>query len=56
MGGEPPPPFGPSSAYGDAFAIDSLLFESAESIPEPASRLLFGTGLAVLRAWRKRKP
>ena len=45
--------FGPSSAFGDAFAIDDLRFEAA--VPEPSSILLLGTGVGGLWLSRRRR-
>ena len=41
---------------GQFAAIDNITIEAGvASVPEPTSLLLFGTGLAGLRAWRKRR-
>ena len=44
---------GPSSAFGDAFAIDDLRVV-ANAVPEPMSLVLVGLGLAAL-GWSRRK-
>jgi len=45
-----------SGQAGSSIGFDNLQYESAgEPVPEPASMLLFGTGLVGLRAWRKRR-
>lgn len=45
--------FGPSSGFGDAFAIDDLVF--ASSVPEPTTLALLGLGLAGLAISRRRR-
>lgn len=46
--------FGPSSAFGDAFAIDDLR-ASSTVVPEPSTLVLMGLGGALLAAWRHRR-
>lgn len=40
----------------DVVVMDDFLFAEPTAVPEPASLLLCGTGLAALVAWRRRKP
>jgi hypothetical protein len=40
----------------DAVVMDDFLYAEPTAVPEPASFLLFGTGLAAVAAWRRRKP
>ena len=42
--------FGPSSASGDAFALDDLSFSGANGVPEPGTLLLMSAGLLALGA------
>ena len=46
--------FGPSTAFGDAFAIDDLR-ASPTVVPEPSTLVLMGLGGALLAAWRHRR-
>ena len=45
---------GPSSAFGDAFAIDDLRVV-ADTVPEPSSWALMAMGAAALAALRRRR-
>jgi len=38
-----------------ALAIDNVRYDAPESVPEPGSLFLLGTGLVGLRAWQKRR-
>jgi len=53
MGGESWDRIRPPNIFGVGLTYD-LTLARIEPIPEPASLLLFGTGLVGLRAWRKR--
>jgi hypothetical protein len=45
---------GPSTAFGDAFAIDDLSF-NLERVPEPASLALLSFGLVSLGLIRRKR-